>query len=114
MAAAMLEGGSASDEVSDIWQNLYETLGIGGTSLEEVAALSGKGADQIANLTDEDFILAAALKLVGSSLGTYVEGMDGVTTAQESYILQTENDIEAQQRLELSIREAMQAITDAE
>jgi len=91
LAMSMIDGEEGSANMMDIWNDLTDALGIGSTSFEEIIALTGSTASTMSELTDEEFILAAALKTTAQDLRMYEAGIEGKTIAEKLGLVSTNN-----------------------
>jgi len=111
MATALMDEG---ESMQDIFGELTDTLGVGAMSVAEINALTGKSAEGMSDFSDEDLILAATLKMVGTQLGMYEEGMLGGDLAMQAFLVSSENTDDAQDELATSIQRVYKNLYDAE
>ena len=91
LSQSMITGEEGAETFTDIWDDLTKALGIGEMTMEEVALLTRGNAEDTANLSKEEYILAAALKATASDLGIYEVGRTGANLAEEMGIIATKD-----------------------
>jgi len=91
LAMSLITGEEGAEDMASIWDELTRMLGLGETGIDELNSILGTGYTSLSQFSDEELILAAALKTTATDLGIYEQGMSGATIAANLGLVATNN-----------------------
>jgi len=106
LAMSLIDGEDGAEKLSDVFDELLDLLGLSEMGYDELNDILGTAYGSTEEFSDEELILAAALKKVASDLGIYQSGMSGASIA-------TRLNLVATQDLDTAISTLMSKVGDA-
>jgi TP901 family phage tail tape measure protein len=94
MGKSLVTGEKGSENFTSILDDLAEQLGVGEIGVDELNSLLGTHYKYVTDATDGELSMAYALKVTGTNMGVYQQGISGIDLATKLMIVNQDKAVD--------------------